>query len=109
MAERTTGAWPRILASTLAVLLIMIGQAGLLSADSASAAGTPTTTASTTGEVLAWGTNDTVLTNVPAEAQSGVTAISAAKSHTLALKDGKVHAWGYDFGMTNVPRRPSQG
>ena len=112
MAERTTGAWPRILATTLAVLLITIGQAGLLAADPAAAAGpTPTSDrASTTGEVLAWGDNDYGQTSVPVEARSGVTAIAAKGSHSLALKDGKVLAWGLRQWADAVCRwRPSPG
>ena len=42
---------------------------------------------------------------MPVEAQSGVTAIAAGSSHTVALKiDGSVVAWGRsDLGQTTVP------
>jgi hypothetical protein len=47
------------------------------------------------GTVVAWMENDDLETTVPVAAQSGVTAIAAGNSFTLALKnDGTVVAWG---------------
>jgi hypothetical protein len=52
------------------------------------------------GSVVAWGGNDYGQTNVPIQAQSGVTAIAAGRRHTVALKnDGSVVSWG---NLTNV-------
>lgn len=43
--------------------------------------------------------------NIPAEAQSGVDAIAASYDHSLALKDGKVIAWGANYyGQIDVPK-----
>ncbi|MEV0347732.1 RCC1 domain-containing protein [Nonomuraea sp. NPDC050680] len=43
-------------------------------------------------------------TTVPAEAQSGVTAISAGAGFSLALKNGAVIAWGDNFyGQLDIP------
>ena len=58
------------------------------------------------GSVVAWGGNKYGQTNVPAAAQSGVTAIAAGTYHTVALKsDGTVVAWGRNsFGeVTGTP------
>jgi hypothetical protein len=61
------------------------------------------------GSVLAWGCGagrDFGQCSVPAEAGSGVTAISAGVFHALALKDGRVLAWGCreaDAGQCTVP------
>ena len=52
------------------------------------------------GAVLAWGWNDFGECNIPAYAQSGVTAIACGSHHTLALKNGGVIAWG--AGITNT-------
>ena len=56
------------------------------------------------GTVVAWGYNGNGQRTVPA-GLSGVTAIAAGGSHTVALKnDGTVVAWGYnDKGQTTVP------
>ena len=56
------------------------------------------------GTVVAWGENDKGQTKVPA-GLSGVVAIAAGWTHTVALKqDGTVVAWGRDSsGQTKVP------
>ena len=56
------------------------------------------------GTVVAWGYNKEGQTTVPA-GLSGVVALAAGGSHTVALKqDGTVVAWGYNFyGQTTVP------
>ena len=56
------------------------------------------------GTVVAWGDNGFGQTTVPA-GLSGVTAIAAGGSHTVALKnDGTVVAWGYNGdGQRTVP------
>lgn len=47
---------------------------------------------------------------VPEEARSGVTAISAGLGHSLALKDGRVLAWGLnDSGQATVPPEAESG
>ena len=64
------------------------------------------------GRVLAWGCNGYGQTNVPAKAQSGITAIAAGGHHSLALTgDGQVLAWGYngDYGLTDVPAQAQSG
>ena len=55
-------------------------------------------------QIVAWGDNSSGQTNVPVAAQSGVTAIAAGNSHTVALKtNGAVLAWGDNsYGQTNV-------
>jgi alpha-tubulin suppressor-like RCC1 family protein len=55
--------------------------------------------------VVAWGRNYEGQTTVPVAAQSGVMAIAAGSSHTVALKsDGTVVAWGGNYsGETTVP------
>ncbi len=58
------------------------------------------------GAVVMWGENADGQANVPAAAQSGVTAFAVGESHTVALKDdGSVLVWGSAFGSTdtNVP------
>lgn len=56
------------------------------------------------GRVWAWGDNTNGQTNVPVEAQSGVTRIAGGGSFSLALKnDGSVVAWGLPAVATNVP------
>lgn len=51
------------------------------------------------GSVLAWGRNHSGQTDVPAAARSGVIAIAAGGSHTVALRhDGTVVAWGNNAG-----------
>ncbi|MCX6992411.1 MAG: FG-GAP-like repeat-containing protein [Kiritimatiellaeota bacterium] len=46
------------------------------------------------GQVIAWGYNLHDQCDVPAEALSGVTNIAGGETYSLALKDGKVIAWG---------------
>lgn len=55
-------------------------------------------------QVLAWGSNDSGQTTVPA-GLSGVIGIAAGTYHNLALKsDGGVIAWGYgSYGQTTIP------
>jgi outer membrane protein assembly factor BamB len=57
-----------------------------------------------TGYVVAFGPDDLGSTHVPA-GLSGVTAVAAGASHSLALRsDGTVVAWGRDVeGQTDVP------
>ena len=53
--------------------------------------GAGTVQAATADAVAAWGDNSSGQTTVPVAAQSGVTAIAAGWSHTVALKnDGTV-------------------
>jgi hypothetical protein len=65
--------------------------------------------------VVAWGYNGYGQASVPLAAQSGVVAIAAGKSHTVALKDdGTVLAWGSndedeDHGQTNIPAAALNG
>lgn len=57
------------------------------------------------GAVAAWGLGSTpsVLV-VPSDATSGVSAISAGSAHNVALKSGKVIAWGDNtYGQATVP------
>lgn len=63
------------------------------------------------GQVVAWGNNDHGQTVVPVEARSGVTAIAAGGSHTLALKhDGRVLVWGDNTeSQLNVPVAAQSG
>ena len=63
------------------------------------------------GTLVAWGDNSYGQTNVPAAAQSGVTAIAVGSSHTAALKSsGAVVAWGNNnYGQTNVPVAAQSG
>jgi alpha-tubulin suppressor-like RCC1 family protein len=58
------------------------------------------------GRVFAWGQNDFGQLNIPANARTGVKAISAYYGHVVALKnDGTVVSWGRNReGQTNVPR-----
>ena len=64
----------------------------------------PMVNATHSGTVVAWGDNGFGQTTVPA-GLSGVTAIAAGVSHTVALKnDGTVVAWGDNGdGQTTVP------
>jgi hypothetical protein len=51
-----------------------------------------------TGTVVAWGDGGNGQTSIPS-GLANVKAISAGRFHSLALKaDGKVVAWGEDFG-----------
>ena len=51
------------------------------------------------GFVTAWGATYDGQCTIPASANSGVTAIACGDSHTIALKNGAVLAWG--AGTTN--------
>lgn len=62
-----------------------------------------TVNAAIPGKVSGWGRNDFGEMDVPAAAQSGVTAIAAGWFYNVALKnDGSVMAWG-SSSWTNVP------
>ncbi|MBL9168383.1 MAG: hypothetical protein JNN07_11630 [Verrucomicrobiales bacterium] len=67
--------------------------------------------AASPGAVVAWGNNDYGQTAVPVAGESGVTAIAAGASHTVALRsDGSVVAWGInDHGETTVPVAAQSG
>ena len=56
------------------------------------------------GSVVAWGWGDYGQILVPVTAQSGVKAVAAGGSHTVALKsNGSVVAWGDNtYGQTTV-------
>ncbi|HOX55693.1 MAG TPA: hypothetical protein P5205_05160 [Candidatus Paceibacterota bacterium] len=58
----------------------------------------------TVNNIVAWGSNGSGQTNVPAEL-SGAVAIAAGGNHSLALRaDGTMAAWGAGgAGQTNVP------
>lgn len=55
------------------------------------------------GSVAGWGSNQYGTLSFPAEVSSGVTAISAGMQHVLALKAGKVIAWGEGTGAAVPP------
>ncbi len=76
-----------------------------------SAAATLTVLPAAFGSVVAWGDYGYHQTEVPPEAQSGVTAVAAGWYHTVALKnDGSVLAWGRnDTGQTTVPLAAQSG
>jgi len=62
------------------------------------------------GAVLSWGYNPRGLSNIPTDAQSGVSAIAEGYSHAVALKDGVVIAWGdNEFGQCNTPIAAKSG
>jgi alpha-tubulin suppressor-like RCC1 family protein len=73
--------------------------------------------ATVNGGVVAWGCGsnlDPAPCTVPAAATSGVTAIAAGVSHSLAVKnDGSVIAWGCgrgnDYGQCAVPAAAASG
>jgi Regulator of chromosome condensation (RCC1) repeat/PASTA domain len=96
---------PLLRFGTLAVLSV-----GLLSAPGAAQA-------TVNGGVVAWGCGsslDPAPCTVPAAATSGVTAIAAGVTHSLAVKnDGSVMAWGCgrgnDFGQCAVPAAAASG
>jgi len=81
-----------LIVSHLSWLLLTVGI--LLSAQAASPA-----------TIVAWGANREGQTNVPKAALSGVVAVAAGGSHTVALKeDGSVLAWGNNrMGQASVP------
>ncbi len=57
--------------------------------------------------VVAWGSNESGQTTVPAAAQSGVMAVAAGSAHTVALKeDGTLVAWGSN-GLGQVTGTPT--
>ncbi len=61
-----------------------------------------------TGRVVVWGSGS--CTNIPAEALSGVSAISLGYTHMMALKNGGVIAWGSTTGgATVVPSLATNG
>jgi uncharacterized delta-60 repeat protein len=61
--------------------------------------------------VVAWGDNTFGQTTVPVAARTGVRAVVAGGSHTVALKtNGSVVAWGYnEFGQATVPVAAQSG
>ncbi|MHB1133860.1 MAG: PxKF domain-containing protein [Chloroflexota bacterium] len=65
------------------------------------------------GRVLAWGSNSVGQTDVPMDATAGVAAIATGWLHSLAVKDGKVLAWGCGdgnaFGQCAVPDKALGG
>ena len=56
----------------------------------------PSASADINGFVTAWGYNGNGQCNIPADANSGVSAIAGGYEHTIALKAGTVLAWGYN-------------
>ena len=58
------------------------------------------------GSVVGWGRSNEGQISIPQSAQSGVTAIAAGGSHSLALKsDGSVVGWGYNgHDQINIPQ-----
>ena len=62
------------------------------------------------GIVTAWGRNNSGQCNIPASANSGVSAIAGGGLHTIALKDGAVLAWGeIYFGACDIPDAAKSG
>ena len=63
------------------------------------------------GSVVGWGYNGQGQISIPQSAQSGVTAIAAGASHSLALKsDGSVVGWGATWdGQINIPQSAQSG
>jgi hypothetical protein len=65
------------------------------------------------GEVLVWGDpqNRLQLANFPADIRSrGVSSVAAAGRHVLAIKNGKVYAWGTtNYGIADVPASLASG
>jgi len=62
------------------------------------------------GFVTAWGDSTNGQCNIPASANSGVTAIAGGYFHTIALKDGAVLAWGYNnYGQCTIPASANSG
>ena len=69
-----------------------------------------TATADTLGSVLAWGRNSEGQCNIPASANSGVSAIAGGENHTIALKNGAVLAWGENWGgQCSIPASANGG
>ena len=91
---------------TASAVAMAAAQVGMLGA-SAAPEMRPASTAA--GEVIQWGDHPYV-TDVPPEALSGVDDVSVGSGHSLALKDGKVIAWGYnDYGQATVPPEAQSG
>ena len=67
--------------------------------------------AMTEGGVIGWGSNDYGQVTIPAAAQSGVTAIDAGETHSLALKsNGEVIGWGNNaWGQLTIPLAAKSG
>ncbi|MEI6356309.1 MAG: Ig-like domain-containing protein [Verrucomicrobiota bacterium] len=67
--------------------------------------------AASPGEVVAWGASSDGQTSVPLGARSGVVAVAAGFSHTVALRsEGGVVAWGGNgSGQTDVPAAAKTG
>ncbi len=90
----------RVIAALVAPLLVLsfVGVGGA----SAAAAGAGTSV--TAGTVVAWGSNGSGQSGIPA-GLSGVIAVAGGGSHSLALKsDGTVVAWGDNtYGQSAVP------
>lgn len=64
----------------------------------------------TSGQVVAWGTNSDGESDVPPEAQSGVSAIATGKGFSVAVKNGRVLVWGNDwFNQLFVPSEATSG
>ena len=68
-------------------------------------------TATAATHPLGWGNNSAFKAfPVPTNVMSGASAIAAGYDHSLAVKDGRVWAWGTnDFGQTNVPVAAQSG
>ena len=70
----------------------------------------PSVALADTGGVLVWGFNNYGQCNIPASANSGVSAIAGGTYHIIALKDGAVLAWGYNqYGECNIPDSANSG
>ena len=70
----------------------------------------PSVALADTGGVLVWGFNNYGQCNIPASANSGVSAIAGGYGHTIALKGGAVLAWGYNYyGQCTIPASASSG
>ena len=91
-----------VAATTVAAAVI----GGMLAVSAPSAGATPAS-----GAVSAWGYNFYGQTNVPAAANSGVTAIAAGSGSSYALKtDGSVIGWGANLnGQTTIPAAARSG
>lgn len=90
--------------------LAVVGSLGPISPTQASI-GSATTDTVPPGRAFAWGGLGWDSVNVvPIVAQSGVTAIAAGNTHTLALRDGAVAAWGSNGSReTTVPTLAKSG
>jgi hypothetical protein len=89
---------------------VAVGLGGLAFAWAVPAAPPAAALTVTPGKVVAWGYNASHQTEVPAEAQSGVTRVAGGCNHSLALKGGKVIGWGDNtFGQVSVPAAAQSG